>query len=794
MCLSRFMGTRSLTHHRTVRDSHRLAKIKAPLVAASLMSMLLCMGVFSIASGVLVLKTASAEVLQASSDKLTALVNPILQKYYPDANTQSWKLDSSTWMLIDAKLADNARLLEVVHLMQAEFKAKLVCNSELTLAYGASQDVRASDIWVTLVPVAAISSETDSDEAYKIEIDDTGVRISAASENAALYALRTLENILVVHDGTVPAGTIVDWPELKERRLFIDNGRKYFSKAWWIQLIHDMSYMKYNTLDMHFSENRGFRIESETDPSIVSAEHLTKAEVREILNEARLYGIKVIPSLDSPGHVDQILRAHPEYGQVSIKGEHLSSGLDITNPEAVAYIKKLYKEYIDLFKEVGATTEISIGCDEYMEFDRPPFTTEYRPVLTAWAKEHLGAEYTWTDTVATYINDLAEFCKNEGLTPLVFNDGIYYGAGSRIEQKVRLHEYVGVDFWSQMSWNRSIANLSDLLERGVTRINNWNANYGYFVLRNNERGASFDFDDSLERWWNQWRPGDFQDKQNAHTLADDDPRIVGATIAVWCDFPDVATEDQISAGIAKEMRAMAARSWRPSSNTVLQLDEFKELIDTLGHGAAYEKGERLALASDVLSKPYDSSVVVSYLDENDQSVSPEKTLRGRRGDSYHLEIPELEGFVLHDPHTVEALRTGIFAEGTTNIVIRYASVFVPTTSSDDDQASDAPDSHQGSDQDSNQDSNQNSDGDAVGNQGVVDNNTSKQVDHTRGKKQFDKSNKNHSNQPSKNQFDKSNKQIPKTADAALSSAVLLGVLGILLIIWAAKLRCACTTQ
>ncbi|MDO4595345.1 MAG: family 20 glycosylhydrolase [Tissierellia bacterium] len=47
-------------------------------------------------------------------------------------------------------------------------------------------------------------------------------------------------------------------------------GRKYFAKEWIIQLIREMSYMKLNALQLHFSENKGFRIESEVDPDIVS--------------------------------------------------------------------------------------------------------------------------------------------------------------------------------------------------------------------------------------------------------------------------------------------------------------------------------------------------------------------------------------------------------------------------------------------------------------------------------------------------------------------------------------------
>ena len=62
-----------------------------------------------------------------------------------------------------------------------------------------------------------------------------------------------------------------------------------------------------------------------------------------------------------------------------------------------------------------------------MEFDRPPFTTQYQSVLNEYAKKTYGEGYTWKDAVAGYINDLAEFVHERGFTPRIWNDGIYYG-------------------------------------------------------------------------------------------------------------------------------------------------------------------------------------------------------------------------------------------------------------------------------------------------------------------------------------------------------------------------------
>ena len=596
-----------------------------------------------------VLAPPSAYAEQESSQELCELVNPVLQRYVP-ATGEAWSFSSASRIVVNATDTNlkNERLAEVVNLMNAEFAEKELVTGFLGMVYAPGDSAAASDIVVDIVPVEQITNQTKSSEAYKIEISaNGGVKIYGASENAVMYGLRTIEAIMQTNNGELPAGEIVDWPNLKERRLFVDCGRKYFSKDWFIREIHEMSYLKLNTIDMHFSENLGFRIECETDPAIVSKEHLTKAEVLEILEEARLYGIKVIPSIDSPGHVDQILKVHPEFGQIANDGiTHYDRGLDVTNPKAIAYINSIYKEYIDLFKQGGATTDISIGCDEYMEFDRYPFTGLYKSVLEKWADDNLGTEYSWTDTLATYINNLAEFCRNEGLTPRVFNDGIYYGEGTGYEQKVKIHDWIGVDFWSQMSWNWDIASLQKLVDRGMKDFYNFNANYGYFVLRNNDRGASFDFDDSLERWWNKWRPGDFQDSKNANVLADDDPRIKGTAIAIWCDYPDVATEEEVAQGISKELRAMASRSWNVACNKGMSLDEFKALTEQLGHDGAWDKGQKLPSSGEILPAENVGKVTVSYVDGAGKKLADDTVKYGMAGDPFTVEAADIYGYRL----------------------------------------------------------------------------------------------------------------------------------------------------
>src|SRR5699024_6953543 len=165
----------------------------------------------------------------------------------------------------------------------SEFVEKeVVSSTPFTMVYANEEDVASADVLIKLDTDSSLYDGSESPEAYRIDIGADGVVITAASENAVMYALRTIQNYMVANDG-LPYGTIVDYPDVAERRLHVDCARKYISKDWFIRQIREMSFLKMNAIQIHFSENLGFRIECETDPSIVSDEYLTKDEVREIL-------------------------------------------------------------------------------------------------------------------------------------------------------------------------------------------------------------------------------------------------------------------------------------------------------------------------------------------------------------------------------------------------------------------------------------------------------------------------------------------------------------------------------
>ena len=201
------------------------------------------------------------DTLNLTGDKLSSLVLPIVQSYEVSENAQNWTMDETTRFVIPKTEAylNNSRLKEIVELVSAEFLEKQIPTTrEIDKVYALDSQITSKDIVITLDKENPITEKSNSDEAYKIEINESGVKIVAASENSAMYALRTIQHLMITNNNKLVYGTIVDYPNVAERRVHVDMARKYISKDWIIQHIRQLSYFKMNTIQLHFSENLGF--------------------------------------------------------------------------------------------------------------------------------------------------------------------------------------------------------------------------------------------------------------------------------------------------------------------------------------------------------------------------------------------------------------------------------------------------------------------------------------------------------------------------------------------------------
>ncbi|MEN5075225.1 glycoside hydrolase family 20 protein, partial [Isoptericola cucumis] len=409
--------------------------------------------------------------------------------------------------------------------------------------------------------------EVPHPEGYVLSADD-GLRISAPTGAGVFWGTRSLVQLL--RSGR-PRGTVVDWPELDERALMLDIGRKYWTPEWIKALIREMSYLKLNTLQLHISEGLGFGIESTRHPEIVSEQHLTKAEVREILDVARDHHVRVHPDVDTPAHLEHILAFHPEHQLVLADGTRHPSHLDFSRPAARTLVHEIVEEMCDLFD--GGV--FHLGGDEF--FPAPwqgtgddVVSDRTAPQLVAYAREATGdPAATVFDGYEVYLNELADLVRARGYTPRAWNDDIYPGEGV-----TRLDPGIQADVW--IRWNDTKPTAADYAAAGHELVNA-NGDYLYFILtadglgqgpHKNPRGI-----------YERWTPRTFMGAAGSagdFVLPAGTP-MRGAHLSVWCDTPDAMTQEQVAAELQEWLQVFAQQTWG-SPRTAATLDELRTQV------------------------------------------------------------------------------------------------------------------------------------------------------------------------------------------------------------------------
>ena len=232
------------------------------------------------------------------------------------------------------------------------------------------------------------SSIVTGNEAYRIEIDKKGVRLSANTETGIFYGLQTLLQLLNNGDNkTLPALTINDSPRFPYRGLHLDVSRHFFDKEFVKKQLNAMAYFKMNRLHWHLTDGAGWRIEIKKYPRLTSfaawrpfdklndwwvggrtfceqddpravGGYYTQDDIREVVAYAADRHITIIPEIEMPGHSAEVLATYPE---LSCSGKpYVNADFCIGTEKTFEFLENVLLEVIDLFP----SEYIHIGGDE----------------------------------------------------------------------------------------------------------------------------------------------------------------------------------------------------------------------------------------------------------------------------------------------------------------------------------------------------------------------------------------------------------------------------------------------
>lgn len=343
--------------------------------------------------------------------------------------------------------------------------------------------------------------------------------------------------------------------------MFLDCGRKYYSVDSIEKIINNASAAGFNYIQLAVG-NDGLRFLLEdmsltvngttyTSKQVSDAIHtgnetyynfdvdeLTQSEMDTIIAYAGSKGMGVIPCVNTPGHMDAILSAATSLTGTNCSYNGSVRTIDVTNGTAVAFTQALLQKYINYFAGKGCQL-FNMGADEYAN-------DIYRGGSMGFGNLQSTGNYS---SYVEYVNELATMIKTAGMTPMAFNDGIYFNGNT---SSGTFDTDIIICYWSNGWPGYSPMSASNLASKGF-RLVNTNGSY-YWVLGKPDAQC----DANKARGFNK---NSFPGDSKINTPA-------GSMFCIWADYPGAETEESVITKTAATIRAFGATLPNVTSGTV----------------------------------------------------------------------------------------------------------------------------------------------------------------------------------------------------------------------------------
>lgn len=345
--------------------------------------------------------------------------------------------------------------------------------------------------------------------------------------------------------------------------VMLDCGRKYFSVDSVKQIIDNAAAAGFNNVmlavgndgmrflldDMSLTVN-GTTYSSEEVAAAIhtgneayynfTTDELTESEMDEIIAYAKTKGLGIIPVINTPGHMDAILDAAEALTGKTCSYNGSARTIDVTNSTAVAFTQAFVQKYVDYFASKGCQY-FNMGADEYAN-------DKYTGGSMGFGNLQSTGKYSY---YVKYVNAVAALIKNAGMTPMAFNDGIYFANNT---SSGTFDTDIVICYWSNGWSSYTPMPASDLASKGFKMVNT-HGDY-YWVLGKSDWQC------------NAKKASGFNYKTfQGGTI--DNPS--GAMFCIWADYPGAETEASVISKTADTIAAFGA--------TLPKIDDNKTVSD-----------------------------------------------------------------------------------------------------------------------------------------------------------------------------------------------------------------------
>lgn len=345
--------------------------------------------------------------------------------------------------------------------------------------------------------------------------------------------------------------------------VMLDCGRKYFSVDSIKQIIDNAAAAGFNNVmlavgndgmrflldDMSLTVN-GTTYSSEEVAAAIhtgneayynfTTDELTESEMDEIIAYAKTKGLGIIPVINTPGHMDAILDAAEALTGKTCSYNGSARTIDVTNSTAVAFTQAFVQKYVDYFASKGCKY-FNMGADEYAN-------DMFTGGSMGFGNLQSTGKYSY---YVEYVNAVAALIKNAGMTPMAFNDGIYFANNT---SSGTFDTDIVICYWSN-GWSSYTPMPAETLASMGFKMVNTHGDY-YWVLGKSDWQC------------NAKKASGFNYKTfQGGTI--DNPS--GAMFCIWADYPGAETEASVISKTADTIAAFGA--------TLPKIDDNKTVSD-----------------------------------------------------------------------------------------------------------------------------------------------------------------------------------------------------------------------
>lgn len=272
----------------------------------------------------------------------------------------------------------------------AEVSLGILAAEALSRVSGTTVEVRYRAVAEPTQPgdVALLLGGGLTGEQYRLDVAPDRVEIAAGTPEGLLHGLATLHQLLRPLDGGYAAWPVhvEDEPVHAWRGLSVDVARHFFGADDLRVVVELMASYKLNVLHLHLSDDQGWRLDVPSRPELAARSggtavdgdpggYFTTEEYEALVAYATARGVRVVPEIDVPGHVNAALHA---YGELTPEGvpTEAYTGIEVGFSKLRADLPATEPFLRDVFGDVAAVTPgeyVHIGGDEVLTMDREEY-------------------------------------------------------------------------------------------------------------------------------------------------------------------------------------------------------------------------------------------------------------------------------------------------------------------------------------------------------------------------------------------------------------------------------------